>query len=76
MEKVSSHAFRLKPLKWHHYLNDLRECVIYQSKVLEKKILEIAQHLDMSHHVVQRTLKLWKDIGDIAWNQGDLGTPG
>ena len=53
-------------LQSHHYLNDLRECVIYQSKVLEKTTLDITQDLDMSHHVVKRMLKLWKEIGDIA----------
>ena len=58
-----------------NYLNDLRECVIYQSKVLEKTTLETSWDLDMSHHVFQRTLKLWKEIGDITRNQGDLGTP-
>ena len=48
-----------KPLQTsHHYLNDLREHVIYQSKVLEKTTLEITQDLDMSHHVVQMMLKL------------------
>jgi len=66
-----------KPLQTsHHYLNDLREHVIYQSKVLEKTTLEITQDLDMSHHVVQRMLKLWKEIGKVARFQRDLMTPG
>jgi len=51
----------------HHqyYSKDLRACIIHQRFTLHKWTTDIATDLDMSLHVVQQTIKLWCEIGDV-----------
>jgi hypothetical protein len=51
---------------WHHYSWDFRERVIYQSQALGKSNHEITIDLDMSMWVIQQTLQLWNEIGDVV----------
>ena len=53
------------PIRWH-YCKQLRDCVIHQKFVLNKKTADIAVDLDMSLRAVQQTIKLWHDIGDVV----------
>ena len=55
----------------HYYSQDLCERVIYQHNVLGKKTTDIARDLDISLRVVQRTLQVWKEIGDVVWDPMD-----
>ena len=47
------------------YSKDVRDLVIHQRFTLEKTTTAIAIDLNMSLRVVQRTIKLWEDIGDV-----------
>ena len=49
-----------------YYSKDLKQCVIYQSLTLGYSTMEIAKNLDMSLHIVQRMLQLWREIGDVV----------
>ena len=49
-----------------YYSKDLRERIIYQRFSLERKPKEISHELDISLRVVQRTLQLWNEIGEVA----------
>lgn len=49
-----------------HYSKDLRERIIYQSRVLGKSTSEISVDLDISLRVVQHTIQLWNEIGDVV----------
>ena len=49
-----------------HYSKDLRERIIYQSWVLGKSTSEISVDLDISLRVVQHTIQLWNEIGDVV----------
>jgi transposase len=59
------------PKTRRHYSRDLRERIIHQYRVLDKKPFEIAENLDVSLRVVQRTIQLWKEIGDVVRNPDD-----
>ena len=50
----------------HHYLKDLKQCVVYQQFTLGMETVEIARSLDMSVRVVQRVLRLWEEIGEVV----------
>ena len=54
------------PQFFKHYSKDLKQHIIYQSLTLGYSTMEIAKNLDMSLRVVQRTLQLWREIGDIV----------
>jgi hypothetical protein len=47
------------------YSQDLRERVIYLRHGLEFKIDEITLVLNMSKRVVERTLQLWRNTGEV-----------
>lgn len=47
------------------YSRDLRQRVVHQRYKLRTKPPEIAVNLDMSLRVVERVLKLWREIGDV-----------
>ena len=47
------------------YSKDLRERVVYQRYKLKKKITAIAIDLNISQRVVERTLELWRNTGDV-----------
>jgi len=47
------------------YSKDLRERIVYQRYKLKKKIRVISVDLNVSQRVVERTLKLWRDIGEV-----------
>ena len=59
-----------------HYTWDLRERVLYQHNILGKTTTDIARDLDISLHIVQRTLQVWKEIGDVLWDQKDYSKRG
>jgi hypothetical protein len=48
------------------YCKQLRDRVIHQKFNLNKKTADITIDLDMSLRVVQRTIKLWHDVGDVV----------
>jgi transposase len=48
------------------YSIDSRKRVIYQKYTLNKKIPEIILNLNISQHVVERTLQLWRDTGEVV----------
>ncbi|KAF8580292.1 hypothetical protein K439DRAFT_1357339 [Ramaria rubella] len=48
-----------------HYSCDLKECIIYQHQKLNMKPAEISLSLDMSLCVVQRTLQLYYELGEV-----------
>jgi transposase len=51
------------------YSQDLRERVVYLRYNLKYKIDEIAVVLNMSKHVVERTLQLWRNTGEVMSSQ-------
>ncbi len=59
-----------------YYSRDLHEHVIYQHNVLGKKTADIARDLDISLHVIQRTLQVWKEISDVLWDPMDYSKRG
>ena len=61
-----------QPVKAHcHYTRDLCEHVLYQHNILGKTTTDIARDLDISLHVVQRTLQVWKEISDVLRDPKD-----
>ena len=48
-----------------HYCKDLQAHIIHQKFKLFKRTTHIAIDLDMPLHVVQRTIKLWYEVGDV-----------
>ena len=54
-----------------HYTRDLRDRVLYQHNILGKTTTNIARDLDISLHVVQRTLQVWKEISDVLRDPKD-----
>ncbi|PPQ84100.1 hypothetical protein CVT24_002275 [Panaeolus cyanescens] len=55
------------------YSSDLKQRVIYQAYTLRKKTTAIAIDLDMPLRVVQHTLKLWQDIGEVCRSRKGIG---
>ena len=49
-----------------HYSKDFRARVIHQKFKLNKQTPDIAIDLDMSLRVVQWTIKLWHEVGDVV----------
>lgn len=49
-----------------HYSADLKKRVIYQYFTLGRKSPQISVELDMPLRVVQRTLQLWNELGDVV----------
>jgi transposase len=49
-----------------HYSQDLKQRVIYQHVKFGLMTVQIAENLDISIRVVQRTLKIWQEIGDVV----------
>ena len=47
-----------------HYSKDLKDRVVYQYCEMDYTTTEIAKNLNMSLRVVQRTLCIWKEIGE------------
>ena len=50
----------------HTYSKDLRERIVYQRYKLKKKIIAISIDLNISQRVVERTLQLWRDTGEVV----------
>jgi hypothetical protein len=55
-----------------HYSKDLRDRVIWQKFTLQKVTSEIATDLNMSLRVVQRIIKMWREIGDVVASPRNL----
>jgi len=49
-----------------YYSKDLRERIIYLRYALKAKIIHISSLLNMSKHVVERTLQLWRTTGEVT----------
>lgn len=49
-----------------HYTSDRKQLVIYQRHTLHFTVSEIARNLNMSRRAVERTLQLWRLIGDVT----------
>ena len=53
-------------LRQHHtYSEDLRKHIVYQRFTRNKIIPDIALDLNMSHHVLEHILELWKATGEV-----------
>jgi len=48
------------------YSEDVRELVIYQKYTLKKKTADISCDLNMAQRVVERTLKIWRETGEVV----------
>ena len=59
-----------------HYTRDLRDRVLYQHNILGKTTADIARDLDISLHIVQRTLQVWNEIGDVLQDPKDYSKRG
>ena len=55
------------------YSKDIRNLVIYQKCTLGYRTADISIHLNISHRVVQRILKLWRETGEVTEGPGRLG---
>lgn len=65
MPQVEGHGtHRLR----RHYSRDLRQRIIYQHTTLRMSTSQIATTLDMPRRVVQRTLQVWREVGDVVRN--------
>jgi transposase len=62
---IMARAKRQVPLRQRYSL-DLRMRVIHQKHTLKRKTRQIARDLDIPLRVVQRILKLWKDLKDLS----------
>ncbi|KAF8583885.1 hypothetical protein K439DRAFT_1617098 [Ramaria rubella] len=47
------------------YCREIKELVVYQQNMLGLKTAEIALNLNMSLHIVQRVLQLYKELRDV-----------
>ncbi|KIJ42449.1 hypothetical protein M422DRAFT_48268 [Sphaerobolus stellatus SS14] len=55
-----------KQPKHRHYGKDLWERIIYQQFSLGRKPAQISHELDISLWVIQQTLQLWNEIGNLV----------
>ena len=69
-------AYPQPPAPHHHYLQDLKQCVIYQQFTLDKSTTEIEKALNMSLQVVHHVLKMYEEIGDTVKDPKACTRPG
>lgn len=62
----------LEPIR-KHYSHDLKKRIIYQVLTLEKTTTQISIDLDIPLRVVQRILKMWREVGEVLKDRKGMG---